>query len=481
MTTDPKSPPVVAVEGLPVLPEAVDYWGSPEMQKIERTARERDVPKMCLLVQTLTMLSAEIHPRVVIQDVGKGQGNLNMFAAIIGHSGAGKSTGSDFARDLIGREQTEPINLSSGEGMLNSFKRYQNVKVALPNDKGGVLKYETQKHYIWRNRSCIMQVDEGATMKKVLARQGVTIMGFLNTAWSGGALLTTTATEESTRKIPKNEYRFSGIINVQEGVVDLLIGKDAANGTTQRFIFAKATFENDHEFPDLDMNVPPITSFDLNELPELVWVNRDKDDEAGEDIITFIEGPDDPEPKFIMRVTPEIAYEVRTRQRAAMLENSKHPLDGHMAYSQLKVAALMALLHSRPYIVHQDWKRAEMVVLESDRVRGIFEKEAAREVIAKAQHAGVINSISKGSEEKSDVLDVAKTIVRYVREHAGGGACENGCIKKCVRGNVTPAKRQYIELAFTEAVSRSWLRVEIDESAKVGHTGRHYFPGEKRP
>ena len=481
MTTDPNTPPIAAIEGLPTLPEEVDYWGSPEMEKIARTAEERDIPKMCLLVQTLTMLSAEIHPRVVIQDVGKGLGNLNMFAAIIGHSGAGKSTGSDFARDLIGREQSEPINLSSGEGMLHSFKRNQTVKVAIPNDKGGVLKYENQKHYIWRNRSCIMQVDEGATMKKVLARQGVTIMGFLNTAWSGGALITTTASEDSTRKIPKNEYRFSGIVNVQEGIVDLLIGQDAANGTTQRFIFAKATFENDHEFPDLDMNIPPITPFDLSELPELVWVDREKDDEAGEDIITFLEGPDDPEPPYIMRVTKEIAYEVRSRQRAAQLENTKHPLDGHMAYSQLKVAALLALLHGRPYIVHQDWKRAEMVVLESDRVRGIFEKEAAREVIAKAQYRGVIDSISEGSKEKNDVEDVAKRITKIVRDHSGGGTCTNGCIKKCVRGGVTPTKRQYIELAFTEAVNRSWLRVEIDESAKAGQSGRHYFPGEKRP
>ena len=135
----------------------VDFWDTPQMQTIKQAADAKMVPDMAMLALTLTALTAEIDHRVRIDSRGDGNaheyGNLNIFTAAVGRSGAASPRPSKRRATWSARSEATLIHPSSGEGILTALKDLHQVRVvAVMDPDTGKVKLVPEKRYVWVSR-----------------------------------------------------------------------------------------------------------------------------------------------------------------------------------------------------------------------------------------------------------------------------------------------------------------------------------------
>ncbi len=492
MTTEP-NPLEADADFVPSLPVDVDFWDTPQMQTIRQAAAAKMVPEMAMVALTLTALTAEIDPRVRIDSRGDGNpheyGNLNIFTAAVGRSGAGKSEAVRTARYLVGRQQATRINPSSGESVLTGFKDQVPVRVIQMDPDTGKLKVVPEKRYVWVSRACLMVVDESMNLSALSQRHGTTLMGTLNTAWSGGDLQNSTSGKEYRRFIPEGGYRLSGLVSAQPNATDSLLGKDAENGTTQRFIFVKVTFPPEYEWPETKPKLPE--PLDLGDLPSNFWVDNYENSQDGAELNDddiYDHGQAEPiETIHAMQVPQAVIKEMDDRARRSKMDNSDDPLDGHRAYNQLKVASAFALLHGRVHVEMEDWERASEVMFHSQELRRFFEQEAQTQFFEKARSEGRRNVIVSEASADAVRYNRAKLVANTARRHSTTEKCAEGCQSRCMRDALkargTKVTAPLMEAALDLAEKMEWVTVDPGENPTASGTlrGYRFKPGAKRP
>lgn len=418
------------------LPEA--FWSARSVfQHIRQAAHSRGCSGDVLLFSTLARLSGMISHHVRA-DTGIGtRASLNIFAATVGHSGTGKSSGQSLTRDLMPQADDDfrdGLPVGTGEGIAEMFMGVVEVETGEIHQRGPhkgdpvtVRKRQQVRH------NAYLYVDEGQTLAQLGARSGSVLAETLRRAAIGETLGQTNASEERTRYVAAGSYSLGLLVGFQPSTAMPLIA-DASTGTPQRFLWCWAT---DPSIPD----VPPAWPGPIEDHP-----GRLRPTEAVN--VTF--------PESIRR---DLWREHVARARG---EVEVAELDGHAGLMKVKLAAIFALLDGGRYATTEaDWELAEMLWQASCGVREALIVRAQREAAAERERQEVA-SVEKALREHTakQGADLAlERIARLVRKHASQvGGITWGALNRALANRDRP----HLEKAVDLAASREWVYEEGD-------------------
>lgn len=436
----------------PAAPKALttlgeEFWTArPSLQHIRRAAHARGRSADVVLVASLARLSAMCSPDLRF-DTGLGYGSLNLFAAVIGKSGTGKSAGCAVARDLIDAPSyladpnlfKDGAGVGSGEGLTEVFMGYKSNptgKTYKSGDRKGEQKTEKVRTQVRRN--VFFYVDEGQALTAQVGRTGATIGPALRSAWGGELLGQANARDETTRHLAAGTYALGLLIGFQRSTAQPLLA-DAAAGTPQRLLWASA----------YDPSVPDTAPSHPGKLA--VKLDRDSD------------GPlASPAP---LTGTITFAVEIRAELWAKNLQRvrgeveDEDDLDSHVSLMTSKVAALLALLDGRREVTSEDWRLAGMIWATSCAVRAeliAFGIEDAR----KAGEARTTAYVER--EERAEVArsqagsKVERIATQLTRKVLTDGPLTVGAARRSVAGR----DRALFTEALEHATAVGWLRAD---------------------
>lgn len=318
--------------------------------------------------------------------------SLNSLIAVIGSSGAGKTTSAALGRELVPIVRTDIYEgpLGSGEGVAEVFFEWREE----PGEGG-----KTVRERVQTKSGALLLLDEGEALTRMAARSGTTILPTLRSAYSGELLGQSNARQETRRVLAAGTYRFVLLVGLQDLAAAELLA-DHATGTPQRFVLFNA---ND---PAIPADAPPV---------ERLWP---------------LSGPWVP-PRItagqMMTLEPSVRSEVRERalavQRGSLVLDV---LDAHRDQNRLKEAAMLAILGQRLEITAEDWRLAGLVLDASDALR--------RWIIDRAAAA------KRKAEDERTGADVR-------RQRAVGGALDADAHERAVIGGARAMARRAIRSA----------------------------------
>lgn len=450
------------VEDLPCLPEA--FWSArPSLLHIRHAAwsagRSGDVALFGVMTRVSALVSHELR-----FDAGVGRGSLNLYAGIVGQSGAGKSSGAQIAEDLVGippaLRHEQPwlpspflsIGMGTGEGLIEAY--YGEVVMETGElDKGKPVKAKVRKQ-VRHNVFCY--VDEGAQIVKQMERPGSVAGAIIRTMWNGESAGQQNADSTRTRYITRGSYSLGLLIGFQQSTaLPFLSGMESNMGTPQRFLWGAIY---DPALPDEEHL--PVHPGELKiELME-EWTpsgHRVRDLRSG--TIDF------PEPvKKQMRVDQIM----RTRG----LDRDADPLDAHEPLMRCKVASILAIIDGRFTVNDDDWQLARIVWETSCAIRdGLVEyarsNAAAEDEARTAAHISrhLRTKEAERGEESQRNERIAKHLTRLVR-------AEEGSTRGAIRRDLAGRDKPYFDEALAFAVDMNW--VETNENS-------HLIAGKSMP
>lgn len=469
----PAAEPVAApAAGALTLPD--EFWQARgSLGRIRQAAHSRVRSADVVFYGTLCRLSA-MAPHTLRADTGIGTpASLNLFAAIVGPSGGGKSSGLSVSRDLIKQARNlEEFPLGSGEGMAEAYMG-EAMEATGDMAKDGSAKMAKVRKQVRHN--ALFHSDEGATLNKLIERAGSTVGETLRSAWSGEAIGQKNGRVETTRTVPSRSYACGLMIGYQPTTVLPLLA-DAEAGTPQRFLYAWAV---DASIPGRSARVPWPGEL-LSPFPADVPTDMPPPG-------TLVSAPSLPDltpVTFAAEILDEL-YDIEHAKNIGALPaghwlttatgeldefRSQHPV------LKVKVAALLALLESRRHVNLDDWQLAQIVLDTSDRVREYLQA-LARVAAGKARAAALAAEAeaehyrAHARASVSDALDLTaerRVAVRVaVRVHEQGPQTL-GALRK----GATSADRKHIEAGVELARTSGWL--------DMGEDGRVH-PGASRP
>lgn len=370
--------------GLNLPPE---FWAArPVLKQLQLAAHSRLVSADVVLHSVLVRL-ASLWPHQVRLDTGMlNPASANLFTAVVGPSGAGKTAGVGLARRLLDRPYWLPPEtyaddrpLGSGEGMSEVFMGLKVVDkvdehgTRLQEVKTGAFKTEKVRAQVRHN--ALLHADEGEVLAKMLERQGATVGVELRRAWSGGTIGQSNGRSETTRVIEEGRYSLGLVIGFQLNTVQrLLTADDTTSGTTQRFLFCWA----------LDPSVPHERLPDPGPLRD-VWPARP----GGDPDLVWMADPAGTKEMDLRPVTYTEAIREELWQERYAKVTTQAPEHEDMASQRpatmIKVSALLAYLDGgRRQVTEEDWRLAGIVWDTSCAVRD-HAIELGRQAAGKAE------------------------------------------------------------------------------------------------
>lgn len=470
-------PPVIPVTadvpaGALTLPD--EFWRARETLSRIRQAAHSKVRSADVVFYGALVRIAAMAPHTLRADTGVGTAaSLNLFAAIVGPSGGGKSSGLSVGRDLV--KETRPIEefpLGSGEGIAEA---YMGEALEATGDMAKDGSAKTVKIRKMVRHNVLFHSDEGSTLVKLLERAGSTIGETLRSAWSGETIGQKNGRVETTRTVPARSYAAGLVIGWQPSTILPLLDDHEA-GTPQRFLYCWAVDtsipprsarvlwpgEMLSPFPDtVPTNLPPPGSIIAAPAPPMM----------GESIV------------FAEAITDEL-YDTEHAKNTGSLPHDhplRDPFRSQHPVLKVKVAALLALLEGRRNVTLEDWRLAQIVIDTSDRVRQYLQAvaagkaRAAREAAEASEHALEWHREQARHSVREAVASTAdrRVAVRAaVRVHEAGGMTL-GALRRVTAMRDRPA----IEAAVELAVGAGWLVFEADAGGSTGKLA----PGPSRP
>jgi hypothetical protein len=328
----------------PELPEPhLEFWGEREALELLRGwSRSRMTSPWATLLAGLCRVCCWVPPRAVLPAIVGGAASLNLFAALVGPSGAGKGAAEAVAAEALALAGHDVFgaNVGSGEGIAHAYAH--RVKGEVVMDREAVL----------------FSVPEVDSLTALGNRQGSTLLSQLRSAWTGERL--GFAYADATRRIPleAHGYRMCLVLGVQPGRAGPLLG-DSDGGTPQRFVWVWVT---DPHGPRPDA---------LPETPApLAWQWGDRDQVK---ILSSSVG------------NSRIVFEVCEAARSDILDNrysqqrgSTDAIDGHTMLCRLKVAAALGVLDGRLSVTDDDWRLSQTVMAVSSQTRDSVQASLTR-------------------------------------------------------------------------------------------------------
>jgi hypothetical protein len=455
--------------GALTLPE--HFWSArPSLSRIRQAAHSR-VRSGDVVFYGLLCRIAAMAPHTLRAKTDIGEASLNLFAAIVGPSGTGKSSGLSVSRDLVKQSAgMEEYPLGSGEGMAEAFMGEADVPTG-DMAKDGSAKVKRVRQQVRHN--ALFHSDEGASLNKLIERAGSTIGETLRTAWSGESLGQKNGRAETTRVIPARSYSAGLIIGYQLDTVLPLLA-DVAAGTPQRFLFAWAV---DPTIPGRGNKVDwP------GEIPSPFPDEVPTDAPAPGEVVPAPTPRDLTPITFAQSILDEL-YDLEHAKSSGALPDDHplmHPFRSQHNVLKVKVSAGLALMEGRRHVTDDgpgsDWALAQIVIDTSDAVVAYLrQREAVKRGKARAAalaaeaeaethraeaRAGVAAALDATAERR-----LAARVATWV--HEGGPATPGALRKRCASRD-----RAMVEAAVELAVGAAWL--VYGDDAKI-------HPGPSRP
>lgn len=406
---------------MPNADDEADWWDRrPWLRHIHTFARSRMVSPYALLSVTLVRVSAHTLPNTTLPPIVGGRGSLNLYCALVGESGAGKSAVCAASDELLPWvDQWEHVG--SGEGLLHTF--VQRVKVdddTAPDGKTWTLKYHKHK--------AAAIVDEVDTLTALGNRQGATLLPTLRSMWSGSSIGFGYVDPTKRVSMAAHSYRLGLVVGAQPLRCAGLF-EDADAGTPQRFIWAPLVDPGaPDELPDNPGPLPQVTtptSFDR-----------------------------------VFTVCDTLRDTVVANRKQSLRTGNTNGLDGHALLNRVKIAAAVALMEDRYDITDDDWNLAGDIQAISDRARAWVqrrlaaeqEKEGDKRATARAKEAVVVDR----SVSDARIGRVARVIARAVHR---AGDC--GLSRGVTESKVASRDRGDVDAAIEFAIAAGWI-VEIE-------------------
>ncbi|MFE2311628.1 hypothetical protein ACFXC8_00255 [Streptomyces sp. NPDC059441] len=426
--------PPAARPGL--LPES--FWAArPVFQHMRQAAHSQGCSGDLVLYSTLSRLSGMLSHHIrAVTGIG-GRASLNVFAAMVGTSGAGKSISAGCVRDLMAPADDDfrdGLPIGTGEGIAEAFMGTVDEPTGELHQKGPykgdpvMAKVRKQTRH-----NAFFYVDEGQTLAKLAERSGSILGETLRRAAIGEALGQTNASEERTRYIAPGSYSLGLLAGFQPSIATVLLA-DAHTGTPQRFYWGWA---DDPAIPD----EPPAWPGPIEPHP-----GRNRPD--GPVDITF--------PARIRKML----WADRVARGRGEIEVAE--LDGHAGLMKVKLAALFALLDGGRYeVTEDDWALAEVAWDASCKVRDSLVLRAQREAAAEKQRAedAKVHAELRSHVAKKDADLTLERVAHLVRRHASTvGGITYGGLKKALASRDRPVAEKAVSLA----VARGWVFEEGD-------------------
>lgn len=417
-----------------------EFWNARKIfLHIRRAAHSRACSGDVLFYTTLARMSGMISHHIRATTGIGGRASLNVFAATVGASGAGKSTGSALTRELMPSPHDpedfyDGLPIGSGEGIAEAFmgvveEKTDEVHARGPR-KGEPVTVKVRKQ-VRHNLYCY--VDEGQTLAQLGQRTGSTLAETIRRAAVGEALGQTNASEDRRRYVAPGSYSMGLLAGFQPSTAVPLLA-DASTGTPQRFLWSWA---EDPSIPDEPQPWPGAITDHLGHWRPTGPVDLDF--------------PDD---------VKRMLWRERVARNRGEVEVSE--LDGHAGLMKVKLAAMFALLDGRGNVTGDDWGLAEMAWKSSCAVRDALvarakrEAEVARELQEEAAVKLAVRTHDAKNAADLAVERVAQGLLRAAAKVPGG--ITYGALRKSIAGR----ERGLFEKALAVAVSRGWVVEEND-------------------
>ena len=377
--------------------DAADFWQErPELAHIARFAHSRMISRWALLGVVLARMACSVPPNVVLPPIIGGDGSLNLFVALVGPSGSGKSAVLAAAADAVEADGFGSAPVGSGEGIARSFA-YRRTK---------------DQVMVWQERQMLFIAAEVDGLAALAGRQGATLSGQLRETFNGGELGFGYAAADKRIILPPHSYRASLVVGVQPGRAGHLLD-DEAGGTPQRFLWLPAT--------DADVPRRPQPAPERWVPPGLMWPrspwpsaasNGDEGDGKGigrrEELHVCDEARED---------ILDAAY-----LRAAGIGQ---PLDGHALLCRLKTAAALAALAGRKLVSANDWDLAGVVMDVSNATRAAMADDLRVARAEAARKLGTAEGVRQATAEqiRTELASerIGEQIGRKLRGHGPDG------------------------------------------------------------
>lgn len=349
---------------LPHLPD--DFYASHAvLRHVQRAARAEQVSPDAVLLAVLGRVAATIPVAATVN--GR---PLNLIAALVGHSGSGKSSSHRVARRLIPDIQTDRdgIGVGSGEGIAQAYlakEGGENVQV-----RDVVTFY----------------VDEGERLLTQKKREGSTTLEAIRSAWDAETLGQANAHADTTRLLKANTYRFVMTVGLQPSfAAELLADKSA--GTPQRFLWAAAS----------DPGAPEVLPSWPGEL-------------AGR-----------PAEVTSFSLDAEVRRIIQARLRKALAEGGHvDPHEAHATQLQLRVAAILAHLlnDGSRHVTPAVWMTAALILENSRNVRQellrYHQQTTTDDMVNRQTTRMVVTDMARGNAHAQALARVGQVIVNYL-------------------------------------------------------------------
>lgn len=435
---DPSTDPPSAEQAAPrrgLLPE--EFWEArPELGRIRRAAYAINRSPDVAFAGVLARLAALMPPDRPA-DTGVGSpASMNIFVALLGPSGTGKSSSKRVPRFLVptppGLDVLEYLPLGTGEGIAEAYMG----EVEVSDDSGSRAKTKTVREQVRNN--ALFYADEGERLiTTMFGRSGTTIGETLRTAWSGGTIGQFNGQKVNTRVVEEGAYSAGLIIGFQPETA-LPLFDDAAAGTPQRFMWFSTLVASLPEDPPAWP--PPL------ELPLLASQLRHVQ-------ITFAEA---------------IRKELRAEDRARMTgELTPPPLDSHRPLTLVKVAVLLAVLNNRANVTAEDWDLARIVWDASCQVRDGLVEQAARQR-AQEEEQRTKQHVERTVRAHKAVSSADRNVERVARRIANRVHEAGGMTVGAARKDLASRDRGFLSDALDYAEAQGWTDYEGDKITPGG-------------
>lgn len=414
------------------------FWKArPIFEHIRQAAHSRGCSADTVLYGLIARLSAMLDPNIkAITGIG-GRASLNIFVAMVGVSGAGKTLTMGCVRDLM--QANDPdfrdgLPIGTGEGIAETFMGTEQVptgEIIQRGERAGEPVMRAERKQVRHN--AFFYVDEGQVFTKLSERQGATLMETLRRAATGDTLGQTNASEDRTRYIAPGSYSLGLVVGFQPSIATLLL-QDAHTGTPQRFLWGWAE--------------DPTLSYDPPEWPGPIEGHPGYKNPGKELDITFPES-----------IRKEL-WKQHVDRKKGLVEVGE--FDGHANLMKVKLAALFALMDGgREKVTEEDWWLAETMWAASCGVRESLRIRAEREAAAerKAKDDAKI-SLEVRMEETKDGRkhDLQRIAMNVVRSASQVGGITYGALNR----KIAQRDRERLQEAVTLAESKGWVVTEGD-------------------
>jgi hypothetical protein len=414
-------------------PERPDFWAARRvLAHVRDFALARRASPWAVLGVVLARMVTATPPRVVLPPLVGGDVSLNLFAGLVGPSGAGKDAALRAAADAVDFGPVTTAGPGSGEGLGHLFMR---------RERDGSLTQHTV--------AVLLVAPEVDTLTALgWQRRGATLLAELRKAYMGDELGFAYADPAKRLRVPAHGYRLGLVVGIQPGRAGELLG-DADAGTPQRFVWLPAA---DPGAPEV---APPAPA---------TWTWSPRHWGVASAPWAVVPG------RFRLEVCGSARRAVDAARLAGLREEDVG-LDSHAALARLKVAAALALLDGRAEVGEADWHLAEVVLTVSDatraRVAEVLAAQAATANRRRAEAEGARTVIVAEHVAEANLQRVTRKVSRILAREGGELA------HAVLRRSMTSADRPYLEEAIGRLVDAGQVATDSTPSGH-GQPGVRY-------